>query len=232
MKPTRVATPNAGKTRNIFKYMAPVLMIILVLCITSCDQSDDLESIIHEPPTTHEPPEYNEPPAENESVIVYTDIEPDFSSKNLNDSFDLDLNNDELVDFSLRSSSEDDWEWLGIVTKSNSGNGIISIAPWGTYSVPLPVGKEIFKLSGYGNGEYYDTGGMFYIAQCSGDDDIYCFYFWTGETDQYLGLRFNKNGQTHYGWARLEVVSVTQWVIKDYAYNATPDKPIKAGQKT
>ena len=121
MKPTRVATPNAGKTRNIFKYMASVLMINLVLCITSCDQSDDLESIIHEPPTTHEPPEYNEPPAENESVIVYTDIEPDFSSKNLNDSFDLDLNNDELVDFSLRSSSEDDWEWLGIVTKSNSG---------------------------------------------------------------------------------------------------------------
>lgn len=44
---------------------------------------------------------------------------------------------------------------------------------------------------------------------------------WCGVTDKYLGLRFQFNGNTYYGWARLDVaLDQSNWVIKDYAYNS------------
>lgn len=37
-----------------------------------------------------------------------------------------------------------------------------------------------------------------------------------------IGLRFQIEGNTHYGWARLDVgANQNNWVIKDYAYNAS-----------
>ena len=196
----------------------------LLLCITSCDKSDDLETTFGT-----EPPIIDETPTEPNSVIVYSDVEPDFTSEKINDSVNLDLNNDQIVDFIVRSGSQEDWESLGIASNPNSENGIISVAPWYIYSVPLDSGKEIFKLAGYRNGEYYETGSIFSIGECSGEE-FDCLYEWTDKEGMYLGLKFNKNGQTHYGWAQINIVSVTQWTIKDYAYNATANKSIKAGQ--
>ena len=63
---------------------------------------------------------------------------------------------------------------------------------------------------------------------------------WCNVTDKYLGLRFKVlNGpgpgddQTFYGWARINVpLDPSGWIIKDFAYNSTPDAPINAGQLT
>jgi len=53
---------------------------------------------------------------------------------------------------------------------------------------------------------------------------------WHGVTDRYLGCKFDISGNTHYGWARLDVVAASNsFTIKDYAYNATPNTPILAG---
>jgi hypothetical protein len=53
--------------------------------------------------------------------------------------------------------------------------------------------------------------------------------------NHYLGLKFRVNGQTRYGWARLNVrtqgVSMTAQ-ITGYAYEAVVNKPIVAGQTT
>lgn len=198
-----------------------VLLMSLVLLIISCDKSDDLDPIGNESPPENESP--------NDSFIVYTDIEPDFKSENLNDSYNLDLNNDQIIDFTISSDSYESWEWLGIASNPNAENGIISTTPWYSHPVPLNSGKEIFNLRGYSNGESFETWGIFTVGDCF-DGEEGCIYDWKNKVDMYLGLRFNLKGRIHYGWARLDVASVTQWVIKDYAYNATPNMPILAGQ--
>jgi len=57
-----------------------------------------------------------------------------------------------------------------------------------------------------------------------------------GNVEGYLGLKFRIHGQTHYGWARLNVLS--NWgppafltvALLGYAYKTTPNKPIIAGK--
>jgi hypothetical protein len=54
---------------------------------------------------------------------------------------------------------------------------------------------------------------------------------WNGVTDKYLGLQFTVGGNTHYGWARLDVQAIGDvFTLKDYAFNASPDQGIEAGQ--
>ncbi|MFG6686637.1 T9SS type A sorting domain-containing protein [Mariniflexile sp. HNIBRBA6329] len=166
----------------------------------------------------------------NPAQIVYNDIEPDFTSENLEDYYDLDLNNDKIVDYVLYSFTNETWKFLVISSFENSVNQIIAISPWYTYAVPLESNKEIFNLSGYGNGENYKPSGIISLEACYGTDCYYDDYDWKDKSDRYLGLRFLINGLTHYGWARLEVTSPYQWIIKDYAYNETPNEPIFAGQ--
>jgi len=200
-----------------------ILIISAILLVISCAKSDDLEIID------------NETPVENGSLIMYTDIEPDFVSSNEIASYEFDFNKDQIVDFTLESIyyPEGDYEgtWfpssydLFITSKSNDASGIISVTPWYANPVPLDSGKEIFYLSGYTNGETYENWGTFIIGNCGNVVD------WKCKNDKYLGLRFPKDGKMYFGWVRLEVTSATQWVIKDYAYNATPNKPILAGEK-
>jgi hypothetical protein len=62
---------------------------------------------------------------------------------------------------------------------------------------------------------------------------------WLNATNRYLGLRFQVNGQFHYGWARLNVrSSVGSFVaycqifatLTGYAYETVPNTPIIAGK--
>jgi hypothetical protein len=45
---------------------------------------------------------------------------------------------------------------------------------------------------------------------------------------RYLGLAFQKNGKTHFGWARLNV-GPCGTALTGYAYETIPGKPIVAG---
>lgn len=227
-----LVTQNARKFKTISQHMincGSVLLLSTLLLVISCAKSDDSETID------------NEIPVASGSLIMYTDIEPDFTSENLNDTYALDLNNDGIVDFTLESEQNLlNWDYndpiiapqyfLYLDSGSNDASGSISVTPWLPNPVPLDSGKEIFNLAGYTNGESYENWGFFIIGVC-GDKEESCYQDWKDKNDKYLGLRFAKNGKIHYGWVRLDVTSATQWVIKDYAYNATPNKPILAGQK-
>src|SRR4029079_4061403 len=50
-------------------------------------------------------------------------------------------------------------------------------------------------------------------------------------TDHYMGVRFKDgSGATHYGWVRMDVFkNPAKIILKDYAYEASPDQPILAG---
>ncbi len=56
---------------------------------------------------------------------------------------------------------------------------------------------------------------------------------WGGNPrNRYLGVRFLINGQTHYGWVRLTVVTRSRQIqaaITEYAYETVPNKVITAG---
>lgn len=52
-----------------------------------------------------------------------------------------------------------------------------------------------------------------------------------GAGDKYLPLKFDIGLNTHYGWVRINVnATCTQYIVKDYAYNATAGQMILAGQ--
>ncbi|MEO6347608.1 MAG: hypothetical protein ABIO60_06830, partial [Aquaticitalea sp.] len=157
------------------------------------------------------------------SQIVYTDIVPDFTSENVGDFYNMDLNNDGTVDFSLKSINSS--ELIGMEANANGVNAMAATGgPFDPYIIPLEENAVIANPS-----DYYDTNGFLPLGICN-NIPSFCTYDWGGMMDKYLGLRVLINGQTHYGWARMDVATNTQWTIKDYAYQATPNTPILAGQ--
>ena len=52
-----------------------------------------------------------------------------------------------------------------------------------------------------------------------------------GQGDKFIGVKFNIDGNTHYGWIRVQVsANANQLILKDYAYEATPETEIITGQ--
>lgn len=222
---------------------------VLLLCINCSgdDVNNEPESltgndpVVGVPDNTAPPPETTPPSPEPTlpspggddpaAQIIYTDIEPDFTSDAQNTSFELDLNNDQLVDFVLQINSDSNEEWLEIASNPMDQNHIISVAPWYANPVPLQFDTEIFTnpdLANPNQGLYYESGGFFTIGDCFGGESN-CFYDWKDQGDRFLGLQFEINGKVHYGWARIAITSPGEWVVKDYAYNAAPNEPIYAG---
>ena len=82
--------------------------------------------------------------------------------------------------------------------------------------------------------QFYESQGK--MAQVSTDDCGHSWRHggpWFGVTDRYLGLSFQRNGRTHYGWARLTVqfdLPHLKATLTGYAYETIAGKSIKAGQ--
>jgi len=240
MKTKWVATLNAGKFIVESQYginWGLVLLISVLLSVISCTESDDLEIIVNELPIDEVPVDYDLPidnvdvdlPVDNESLIIYTDITPDFASNRLNDFYNLDLNNDGIVDFRLVSNDNSGTAiWAEPNLNTNGANAFVSVSgPFWSYAISL---NKDFVISSDVTPFFYDPFECLMIMEICDYHPSYCSFEWEGKVDKYLGLRFNIDGQTHYGWARLDVNNSYVWVIKDYAYNATPNKSILAGQ--
>lgn len=193
--------------------------------VVSCSKSENLET------TESETPIDDDTSDDANSNIIYTDIEPDFISENVNDFYNLDLNNDAVVDFILRSIylPSEDYYYLEINSGAYDVNGAISVTPWYANPVPLDINREIYYLPSYSaHGEIYALG-FFTVGDCFGGEAT-CYEDWKDKNDKYLGLGFVVEGKIHFGWARVSITSPTNWVIMDYAYNAIPDSSILAGQ--
>ncbi|PTX41484.1 hypothetical protein C8P64_3284 [Christiangramia gaetbulicola] len=246
MKTNWVATLYAGKFQMLYRCQQNwrILLITGLWIFISCSNSDDfvapVNAIDEDPPIQNEPPADDDAPVVNddpvddgstvyeESVIIYTDIEPDFSSTNLADGYDIDLNQDGTVDFSIQYNNEGGYEWLGIGAYQTD-DGILSVSPWYTNTVPVDEGYKIF-VGGFRNGESYANGSLFTIGDCFGGDPD-CSINWELKGDKYLAVRMLIDRKMHYGWIRMEITSASEWIVKDFAFNATPKTPILAGQQ-
>ena len=163
----------------------------------------------------------------------------------INHSAVLDLNHDGINDFSFTGFHTSHIE-AGAIRQTffNSTNAAISIlgAASGNqvfgqshYASALQAGVQI-GLSGKFpgpqkiirahdiNGSSFEDAGY---GPWAGSNGI-------GIQGRYLGLKFTINGETHFGWARMNVKvqpqAVIQATITGYAYEDVPNMPIQAGR--
>jgi hypothetical protein len=147
----------------------------------------------------------------------------------------LDLNHDGIVDFNLRVAFGTDSgtyrsSALGFVQAYGNGksNQVMATAKL-AYQSALPPGALVGPGQRFGIGFSWmaDFGDLFSTSRHS----TWSLGPWRNVTNRYLGLRFLIDGETHYGWARLNVIPgcISYLVtLTGYAYETEPNKPIRA----
>lgn len=144
--------------------------------------------------------------------------------------YNLDLNGDGVADFvigpggygscSSPSSNYEGHGWLDVLAVS--GNGVIL--------GPLQAGNEIGPDQVFGGGGTLVQSLSKLECTWTGCKCVTAYWGpWCCGKSGYLGLSFQFDGQTHYGWARLHVVGITA-TLTGYAYETTPGMPIGAGE--
>ena len=176
--------------------------------------------------------------------VVYTDIVPDFIGTGDVD-YQIDLNNDRIFDFSLQRDSysftSDFGDCSSVRIQYNYFN---NLAGYGECSNCVLGTAEVAKLnpgdSISENQPWFKGAGMTYnykwvlvsgssctVFNLGFEQGSYLLGNWLNAVDQYVGVRLFKDDHYYYGWVRMSV-DVNKYTVKDYAYNANPDKAIAA----
>tara|TARA_B110000014_G_C20114512_1_gene588168 strand:+ start:1145 stop:2026 length:882 start_codon:yes stop_codon:yes gene_type:complete len=175
--------------------------------------------------------------------VVYTDINPDHLVTGNLDTYLLDLNNDNTPDFSLSTlvgSFSGSFTTGGIPITYNinykagliypgSGNSWMANSS-DTTIASVPVGSyigssDLFATDGSALGAIMDIS-----IPLMGYSVTYPYGPFLAQ-EGFAGLKFQIGGNTHYGWVRVEVTADgTILSVKDYAYDATPNTAIVAGE--
>ncbi len=162
--------------------------------------------------------------------IVYTDVNPDYThdadSLGAFSIYPLDLNNDATVDFLVASrdtTTANGRVRVSLAVPYGAGNAVAGETPTAyDYALALDINSMVDTTLNWiaaSNTMAYNVDG----ANPYNEN-------WNGVTDKYLGLKFVVAGNTHFGWARLDVDALADLiVVKDYAYNATPGVGIMTG---
>jgi hypothetical protein len=161
-----------------------------------------------------------------EAEIVYTPVQVTIGP---NQPYGLDLNNDGIVDFTLKNrtwNTTSGWYWNFFV-QHPAGNAVAGhIAangfPW---AYALASGMHIDKVD-----RHFVAGRATMVNYVYNWDGRYSKGSWIDLSNRYLGLKFKIEGQVHYGWARLSSQQGTV-TLTGYAYETIADKPIKAGDE-
>ena len=158
-------------------------------------------------------------------------------------SYGLDLNNDGIVDVTIFENSHATSEG-GQIARLNAAaasNNVVKGYPWFT-----SVGSGLKwasalrprqKIGGGGTRFGYAVAETMAAAATVAGNPAYSFAAW-GNLPlipyRYLGVKFQINGKTHYGWARL-IAKVSGLKISatltGYAYETVANKTIVAGDK-
>jgi hypothetical protein len=162
--------------------------------------------------------------------VVYTDID-DVSLDTADAFYQVDFDGDAVLDINLG------------VTNFTGGPGATARGSDGTsFNGNGIVGEEaggFYYPSNLAAGVTVDAGSPV-LTSVRGDMYVYACYsnsLWCGEvTDGYVGASFDVGGNTHYGWVRLDILSngtggFGTMIIKDFAYESTPDTAIETGDE-
>jgi hypothetical protein len=171
-----------------------------------------------------------------EAKIVYT---PANQILPVGDSY-LDLNHDGVDDFKFTVVSDhptcSTWQGLGAhrntcgnssyvsvwLSPQGAGNAFVPILFLSGEAAALPWGAPIKVNGSWGSGR-----GLMACGRCFPPPG-----YWINVKNRYLGLKFVVNGETHLGWARLNVKfygNSVKAVLTGYAYETIPNKNVRAG---
>ena len=161
-----------------------------------------------------------------DAQIIYTDINPDSTTTLAGSYFNLDLDNGGVFDFAFN---------LNVGSYSSYTSQQVAVTPAGSNGVAGDtVGAYVYPFA-FNSGDtikstlQFNFGSSQSMASYFGSGSSYGNFL--GQTDKFIGLQFYIGAQLHYGWARFDVdATASQFTIKDYAYNSTPNAYILAGE--
>lgn len=158
--------------------------------------------------------------------VVYTPVNVTIAG---NGSIRIDLNHDGIKDFALRSASQ--------VAACGIRHGLIG----STKIIPKTAGNGVVVshlnfAAVLASGTPIDANATFYNAGSVVTQFFLCS-FGNQHVAGYLGLEFQINGQTHYGWAQVSIDAHydfrRNWMrttLVDFAYETIPGQAIRTGQ--
>lgn len=149
----------------------------------------------------------------------------------------LDLNNDGIADFNITNIGSFFSRSLEVNGNQNPGAGILREPDF--EAVPLSSGSPIGLDSPepFARVQFRSLKMARAYCSCQNSEGYYVVGVWANTKDKYLGLRFEFNGQAHFGWARVSVKAspygkpTIQVTLTGYAYETSPNTTINAGDQ-
>jgi hypothetical protein len=142
----------------------------------------------------------------------------------------LDLNNDGVNDFQFKNVFRSESGYSNKLTFSaapvGASNGIMGYPCFVECASALPTREPVGPSGAFANSNAFLVYS-YYV--CSGGIKTGA---WWEKTQAYLGLKIVFNGETHYGWARVQAGRNQDGYhprITGYAYETIPNKPLTTG---
>lgn len=167
--------------------------------------------------------------------IIYTDVNPDvvltYTGNPGTSSFDVDFDGDGTQEVILNNSGygvTDFFIYSSLMLDRAVRSEFYLTSNYSPYAVALNFGDSI-KAN---DSNWVDNNTYFnQFISTQNYTTLAIYSYWAGQNDKYLGVRFETiSGQTHYGWIRMSLnAKADSLVIKDFAYNNTPNQLILAG---
>jgi len=160
-----------------------------------------------------------------QAKIVYTKIHKVIGPNGI---YPLDLNHDGIIDFVIEESSSRS----RLLAQAAFGNAVEAVKGNSYIAAALKKGAAIGPHQrSWGS----KSVGQYMVWYACTSDGLSCFLSgpWLNVNNRYLGLKFQIEGKTHYGWARLSVQAQgfqTTATLTGYAYETVANKGICAGQ--
>ena len=156
--------------------------------------------------------------------IIYTPANVVISPRVLH-SYSLDLNHDGTTDFFLNASARQSIDMSGgtsqIIAKPALSN---AVEGYGGNAAALKTGQTISSGRKF-SGRFMASLFTFLTTE------LHFHGRWAKVANRYLGLKFQIDGQTHFGWARLSVGGNPLTAkLTGYAYETTANASIIAGE--
>jgi len=147
-------------------------------------------------------------------------------------SYALDLNNDGTTDFTIINEVQANCStlWSSVLALPVAGNAV-----QGMKVRDRNLASALAAGAGIGSGRNFVKQYPLLGAVIDSPGGGQYSGRWTNVVNRYLGLKFQINGETHFGWARLSVhLQMTKHLeamLTGYAYETEANTPIMAGQE-
>jgi hypothetical protein len=164
------------------------------------------------------------------AAVTFVDLVPDMTTNQFNVDFNVDIDGNGFRDVwfvqALSTSGLRSFSQANVRVQSSAGGD-----PGTFYAVPINLGQSVGAVPVSGASWVYSAhpSGYGLSTVVLLGSNLVTFGLWPGQ-DAYMGIELTLSDGIHYGWVHVEVEDFsTLGIIKDYAFETTPNTPIIAG---